>query len=155
MGKAWSDDGHQVEAVGRVFPRVPAREHDVDAGLGQFLEHYRFGPDPLGEDEEKLVNQNRRGSVRVELAGSGYEHRPRHSSQETEDIGIDAPPLGPQLDGSQGDPESVDVRHEVEYLVRDAASVETPDALVVEVLEELIVPEVLLVRDFGESKASK
>lgn len=48
----------------------------------------------------------------------------------------------PQLDGPQREPEVADVRHEAQDLVGDATPVQRANALLVQILQQHVVPEI-------------
>mmetsp|Transcript_116202 Transcript_116202/g.266743 ORF Transcript_116202/g.266743 Transcript_116202/m.266743 type:complete len:298 (-) Transcript_116202:37-930(-) len=104
-------------------------------------QHHRTARPPLppGIHPEKPGHQLGCAVVGIQLAGPGDQDSPGDTAEKTEDIGIDAPVLGPDLDEPQG----VLVRRRVGYQAQDHVShpapVDTPGRSIVHILQQVVV----------------
>jgi hypothetical protein len=107
-----------------------------------WFQEYRLGPLPLADDEEELVDDDRRGGLGVQLTHASNEHRPSDTSREAHDVGVNSSPLCPQLHSSESHSESAFLRHEIEDLVGYASTVERPQLSFIQTTQQAIIPQI-------------
>mmetsp|Transcript_28340 Transcript_28340/g.67420 ORF Transcript_28340/g.67420 Transcript_28340/m.67420 type:complete len:334 (-) Transcript_28340:356-1357(-) len=142
------DYGEEVLTVPDVLPRVPDHEPERRVLLERFEHHGRW-PHPLRVHLEEPGQEDAGAGVGVQLADAGDKDGPVDAPKEAEHVGVDPPPLRPQLHGPQGGPEIeyLLLRDELEDDVRDAAAVEAPNAHVVAVPECADMADIKVVRN--------
>ncbi len=65
------------------------------------------------------------------------------TAQKAENVAVDPVPLGPQLNRPEREPKILHIRHLPQYLIRDAATVQTAHTLRIQVLQQQGIAQVL------------
>lgn len=84
----------------------------------------RHGPSPTFHKLEEAGNNQRAGSVRVELGDASDHDGPSDSSREADDVAVDGSATGPELDTTQGMTESLFLGDKTQDIVGDSGSID-------------------------------
>jgi hypothetical protein len=118
------DERHEVTLVARVDLGVPDLGGVIErAGLDD-PELDGHGPGPTFHELEEASDDQRAGSVRVELGDASDHDGPSDSSREADDVAVDGTATGPKLDTTKSMTESLFLWHKTQDIVGNSGSVD-------------------------------
>lgn len=136
---------HQRDNIeGMTYLGIPHRYTRNGLVVFDILQENRERPRPVEHDGEELPDNDSTSRLRVELAYSGDQHSPSHTTRITHNIGIYSPSLSPELDGAKCKLECFLFRDQRKDLIGYACSIERAHLVFGQAAQEVVVVQVPL-----------
>lgn len=119
-----SDERHEMTSIARVDLGVPDLCGMIKRTRLDDSELDRHRPSPALHELEEAGDNQRAGSVRIQLGNASDHDCPSNSSGEANDVAVDGTATGPELDTTQGMAECLFLGHKTQDVVSDSGSVD-------------------------------